>query len=1067
MTLRSYYIMFIIALLGISPISGADIPKAGEKWVWKEVLNTATKEVNVDKILKGQERRFREIEKRAAKDADYLAALAEHYFMGFYVKKNRRTGLRLYREAAAKGSALATFRIGELMMSGSDFDNNGSFEVPKNREKGLEMMNSSAPLLKRLAGKSHGEAQFLVGTFHEDGRFGFDLSPKKAIDFFRRSANQGDPRGFYASAKHSKESGKNASRIKADLYHNSAILDYGPAAAKLGELYERGIGRPKDIYKARVWYQMGVYQRDIESAVKEVSYLAKQIEDRDSEDEDLLWGWARVDESTMDVISEAVKNNDARGFEALAIAGGKFRAAHFYLRAIFSDPSNRRYWEAFNRRLEKEKAGLYPGVYTASKINEMRKLAARTGNYAYAWVKEVARLGYLTGDAMDKLPSISDLAEGSSTLFFTKDSGLVATHRNHFVDFQYSYNQPVISYWEVRTGKLHSIQALPPGSRMVSLAEDKKTALLYVDRDARFMPETELGGLYIYDLSDGTFRMLDKHSYSVESEFKAYKDNAFSGGGRYVSYTEKREDRDYWENFLYDLESEDRDGFQNYFIDSGDLHRIISPNGLHSITESREASNYSYSHERVPFYNDSIPLGEAGKALYNDGFFTSDGRYLVGGGYAFDLVARKLGDIGGEKPLGKLEAVGKHGIILNCGDTDFGLYFFTGDALIELSRSPYDVPLWKTMDHTIADDHSMMAIAGYRENSTEIGLFFQPLNLPSQNEIEDIVYKANSQDVIDDALAMFEAGFGEIAVDKYISLVQDDRLSDQSIQALLGKRSMIGGQVLSSILVASIETAYKNKEKVITGYSLSNRKSGGVEGLFVEGFDVGGSRAEAAGLLVGDRVLHVNGRTVDDSNWVIVKRYLDGLEVGERVVISVERGGDELSFSYEIAEAISERGVSQIIERLFLYGLLGNACGHPSIASEAALKIESIRKTEALDRLARGGSGWAAVASKLLNAVASAKENDLESAYRVLLSEVGLKAEDSWGSNQITKYPDLFMDLFHDPKKLAYIMGKTQETLPSLPKATIETSSFTTLDGRLLNAESALKKNELGGSIIE
>ena len=84
MTLRSYYIMFIIALLGISPISGADIPKAGEKWVWKEVLDTATKEVNVDKILKGQERRFREIEKRAAKDADYLAALAEHYFMGFY-----------------------------------------------------------------------------------------------------------------------------------------------------------------------------------------------------------------------------------------------------------------------------------------------------------------------------------------------------------------------------------------------------------------------------------------------------------------------------------------------------------------------------------------------------------------------------------------------------------------------------------------------------------------------------------------------------------------------------------------------------------------------------------------------------------------------------------------------------------------------------------------------------------------------------------------------------------------------------------------------------------------------
>ena len=103
----------------------------------------------------------------------------------------------------------------------------------------------------------------------------------------------------------------------------------------------------------------------------------------------------------------------------------------------------------------------------------------------------------------------------------------------------------------------------------------------------------------------------------------------------------------------------------------------------------------------------------------------------------------------------------------------------------------------------------------------------------------------------------------------------------------------------------------------------------------------------------------------------------------------------------------------------------------------------------------------------MLRAVVVASRGDMKAAFGLVVAEKSMKAEKQWGVHHFTWYPDLFADLYKEPKKLAYILGVKVEDLPKLPEVRIKPAPYWTLDGRLIKPGLAVTLKEEGGAIID
>jgi TPR repeat protein len=115
-------------------------------------------------------------------DARAMVSLGLLLEAGDGVAKDIAAANALYEKAAARGSADGAINLAVALMSGKGAEKN---------------VGRAATLLRTASQGGSAIATYDLGVLAQQGSFG---KPAEALDFFRRSSNLGDPRGYLAAA---------------------------------------------------------------------------------------------------------------------------------------------------------------------------------------------------------------------------------------------------------------------------------------------------------------------------------------------------------------------------------------------------------------------------------------------------------------------------------------------------------------------------------------------------------------------------------------------------------------------------------------------------------------------------------------------------------------------------------------------------------------------------------------------------------------------------------------------------------------------------------------------------
>ncbi len=155
------------------------------------------------------------------------------------------------KEAVAKGHPEATFRLGQMHEQGkgrwfsSDTDALACYQ-----EAAEPPMN-------------HAKAQYQVGLFYEKGRGGLDRDIRKAIEWYKKSADQKNPDALFRLGMAYKDGDGNepVDYTRMITYFTAAAQAGHPDAQyQLGYSYENGIGVPINVGRAKYWYEKAAEQ---------------------------------------------------------------------------------------------------------------------------------------------------------------------------------------------------------------------------------------------------------------------------------------------------------------------------------------------------------------------------------------------------------------------------------------------------------------------------------------------------------------------------------------------------------------------------------------------------------------------------------------------------------------------------------------------------------------------------------------------------------------------------------------------------------------------------------------
>jgi hypothetical protein len=197
-----------------------------------------------------------------------------------------------------------------------------------------------------------------------------------------------------------------------------------------------------------------------------------------------------------------------------------------------------------------------------------------------------------------------------------------------------------------------------------------------------------------------------------------------------------------------------------------------------------------------------------------------------------------------------------------------------------------------------------------------------------------------------------------------------------------------------------------------------------------------------AGVRAGDVITAVDGRKF--ANVKDLSQYLKFKSAGDEAEVTFLKGGAEQKVIIKLVEGFMENHApAWAVYRLLDYGMLAAKAGYPVLTRQAAKKIKEIGEKYPAD-LKRY---FLDDGEALLTALAMAMEEGSDAAYRYLLKRGKFKVSGFY----ISDYPQYFAPLYQDRKKLAYFLGRQDEsTLPKPKLDEVKKVNYIDLNGKLI-----------------
>jgi uncharacterized protein len=118
--------------------------------------------------------------------------------------------------------------------------------------------------LRAKANKGDAKAQSVLGTAYFHGQFGLNQDDAEALKWFRKAAEQNEPKGQYALGycyRIGQGLPQNASEAVV-WYRKATAQGYAPAQCDLGVCYAHGEGVAKEEGEAVAWFRMAANQNE-------------------------------------------------------------------------------------------------------------------------------------------------------------------------------------------------------------------------------------------------------------------------------------------------------------------------------------------------------------------------------------------------------------------------------------------------------------------------------------------------------------------------------------------------------------------------------------------------------------------------------------------------------------------------------------------------------------------------------------------------------------------------------------------------------------------------------------
>jgi uncharacterized protein len=159
--------------------------------------------------------------------------------------------LKLFRQAAAKGHALAGGYAGVMLCFGMGGD--------RDQAEGLKQIKQSLPAMRKKAEEGDVEAQTLLGECYDSG-LGLKKDHEEAVRWFRKAADRGDgPAMNSLGVAYSLGQGVKKDPVEAARWYRKAADEGGAMAmTNLGSLYYEGRGVKKDPEEAVRWFRKAI-----------------------------------------------------------------------------------------------------------------------------------------------------------------------------------------------------------------------------------------------------------------------------------------------------------------------------------------------------------------------------------------------------------------------------------------------------------------------------------------------------------------------------------------------------------------------------------------------------------------------------------------------------------------------------------------------------------------------------------------------------------------------------------------------------------------------------------------
>lgn len=155
------------------------------------------------------------------------------------------------KAAAEKGHPEAMFRLGQMNEQGKGRWFSSDSDALACYQKAAE-----PPL-------NHAKAQYQMGLFYEKGRGGLDRDIRKAMEWYKKSADQKNPDALFRIGMAYKDGDGDEPVDYArmiEFFIEAAQAGQPDAQYQLGYSYENGIGVPINVGKAKYWYEKAAEQ---------------------------------------------------------------------------------------------------------------------------------------------------------------------------------------------------------------------------------------------------------------------------------------------------------------------------------------------------------------------------------------------------------------------------------------------------------------------------------------------------------------------------------------------------------------------------------------------------------------------------------------------------------------------------------------------------------------------------------------------------------------------------------------------------------------------------------------